>query len=205
MHQRLISASLLFVSTLLAQAALGGALDIEPRASLAFRYNDNPTLLADESDPDSTASAVTDFSVRVSQKAEDASLEFTPLLRRIEYFKDKFDGLSTTEYYLSGEITKQAGEVVSLGGLFDFRNVSVLTAEDSDPNDPNQNASATFLQIDDSIERLSANPYLTWNLSQIDTLTISGQMLRVDNEKRLSPRADYTVRSATIAYQRALR
>jgi len=202
MRQSVIPASgVLVASLLLAQSALGGKLDIEPSASVTVRYSDNPTLIPDESDPESALSTLTDFSIKIGQQARDTSLAFNPKIRRIEYFDSKFDQANGTEYFLDGEIVKYR-ELGSFGSNFRFANQTVLTAEDSDPNDPNPDASANFLQVDDRVERLTAAPFINWNLSEIDFLTISGQLTRVDQIKRLSPRADYTVKSGSIAYKR---
>lgn len=204
MRQTLTSASSIIVFALmLAQPALAGRLDIEPSVSVAVRYSDNPTLIPDESDPDSALSTIADVNFVVQQQAPDTSLVFNPKFRRIEYFDSKFDKADGNEYFLDGEIIKSR-ELFSFGSNFRFANQTVLTAEDSDANDPNPDASANFLQVEDRVERLTVAPFLNLNLTEIDFLTVTGQLARVDQIKRLSPRADYNVRFLSIAYQRAM-
>ncbi len=194
---------LLVVLLLLSQAALGGRLDFEPAASLTLRFSDNPTLIPEESEPESAASTVTQLSARIAQQAPDTSLEFNPIIRRIEYFDSNFDEANGNEYLLYGQISKIRG-LASLGSSFQFTNLTVLTSEAANPNDPNPGASGNFLRVDDRVENLSVSPFIYLNLSEIDLLTFTGQIARVDQIKRLSPRADYTSWSGSIAYQRAL-
>ncbi len=194
---------LFVVSLLLSQTALGGRLEFEPAAAVTLRYSDNPTLIPDESDPEAAASAVTELSARIAQQSPDTSLVVNPKFRRIEYFDSKFDEASGNEYLLDGQISKSRGQA-SLGSGFRFTNLTVLTAEAADPNDPNPGVSGNFLRVDDRVENLTASPFIYLNLSEIDFLSFTGQISRVDQIKRLSPRADYTSWSGSIAYQRSL-
>lgn len=181
----------------------GGTLELESQASTTVSYNDNPLLRPSESDPDSTASAVLDYQLKVSQSSANTDLTFTPRISRLEYPSGKFSDLSATEYRLNADLTQSYG-LIEAGGQLSATNLTVLTAEDSDPESPIADSTGNFLSRNERVENISVSPYLTWTMSELDLITFSAFGARVDRTTRFGPRADYNVRQGSIRYQRAL-
>ncbi len=193
----------LFICAAVSHSAIGGDLEITPRVYTTLGYNDNLRLQPDVSNPGSTTYLSASIRADIEQRSADISLSFSPEIKRVEYAAKEFQDLDATEYFLNGSVEKYLSRG-QIGSTFRFVNQTVISSEDSDPEDPNLNASANFLNRDNRIENLTVSPYLSWSLSPADVLTFTTSFSRVDHIKKFGPLVDYTAMQAGIIYRHTL-
>lgn len=197
---RLPAITLVFFITL---PALGGELKIDPQLLTTINYNDNLSLLSEDLDIDAALYAVASLSVEIEQQSADTRLFLRPNIKQIEFAESQFEDLNATDYLLNGKIDRQMRRG-TFGLSFSFVNQSILSSEDSDPEDPDPASSANFLQRDNRVENLSVQPYASWALSQADIVRFSGNFTHADYTKKYGPQADYTTFGGSINYRHAL-
>jgi len=204
MHSKSKTCLTLLIALLLtSQAGYAGPWEIKPRASGTIRYEDNPALIPKSRKPLDAYSTVTSLEATVEKLETDSSIYITPLIRQFYYPDNKYSELNGTEYFLVADYEKR-GNTIRWAANFRFDNIRAITSEDSDPNDPGQSGSGTFLKLDDRVETLSFTPRASWSITERDLVDATLGATRVDQIKHFSPRADYDYIFAALGYRRAL-
>jgi hypothetical protein len=186
-----LSASLL----LLSQAAGASAWESEGKAALGGRFSDNPTLLPDSRNPDSTMSTVGSLTMSFVRLFDNNQISIEPRVTR-NYFPDRdFKNAEHTNLYLdtSGSIRRERS---SYSLSMNASDQGILASEQDD--------SGNFASVDDTRQQWSISPSATWNLSRLDQLTVGGAYTDTNFKKDFTGRSDFNLASVRLGYLRQI-
>lgn len=191
------------VSALGAGTASAGQWENSNLAAIVGRYDDNPTLLPDAEDPDSTTLLVATYDSEFLYREPDRQYTFTPRIQGVYYPDRDFKDLDRIEYFLRANANFQ-GLRFNWGINGSYSSQSILSSEDADPENPDSDASGNFLRVDDTRDTLSIAPNFSWAMSERDQINGSVVYSVVDHELDFTGRADFDTYALNLNYQRSL-
>jgi hypothetical protein len=187
----------LFATVLFAapRSALADEWIAEGRLSFGARYSDNPTMVPDVNDPESTQGTVSTAAVEFERQADNRNYSIRPRVTRNWYPDRDLKDAEHTNLYLEGS----AGIAFlrsrwNIG--FDVSDQGILTSE--------QDESANFLNVDDTRRSLSVTPSVTLNLTPKDQLSVNMSVTDIDFDEEFNTRFDYTSTGAGFFYNRLI-
>jgi hypothetical protein len=166
---------------------------------LSADWNDNPALIDDNLDPDSTFRFLAVYDGEFERRDDNTILELSPRFTTDYYTDRTFSDLETTEYFLPGSFSYQQPTTVwSLG--FNASQQSVLSSEES----TSQGVTSDFLQSDDTLTQFSLSPGVNWRLSERDELLFNLSYSLNDYNLDFTNRTDSTTVGVNTSYRRSL-
>jgi hypothetical protein len=176
-----------------------GAWDWASQVNLSSVWSDNPALIPDSRDPQSTFRMLGAFSAKVLYASPTSTLRFEPRVTR-DYYPDKdLEDLQSTDFFLPGSYRYTRPTTNwSLG--WNLSRQIVLSDEGTLSQDPDTNR----LNVDDRVYRASLAPTVRWNLSEKDQIMLSINAGVTRYERELTSRADGDSYGGMLSYNRAI-
>lgn len=183
---------------LLAQQALGQALDIRPQIDARLEYNDNPRMqLQDEDDSFGT---ILDARLPMTWATQRTELIFNPRAVIHWYSDSDDDDLERTDWYLNGTALRRFTKS-EIGLNAGYREVGVLSSEleeavpeDPDIDDPGTGTGDGLLpiRVDETREQWDVSPYWTYQMDQSNSWTVEASYTDTTFDKAdITGRADW--------------
>ncbi|MEE4185874.1 MAG: hypothetical protein V2J12_08915 [Gammaproteobacteria bacterium] len=193
----------LLAITLASTAARGGSWDNEGELSATASYSDNPGLLTELQNPQGALATVATARANLRYIDPNRETAIVPTLRQTYYPDSDFRDLNQTDYLLRVS-TSTLERRITWGVDFNYDDQGILSAEDTNPDDPNDGGDANFLRADDRRERISFAPRLNLQVSPKDLLSVSVNYSTVDFELDFTDRSDFDAYGGSITYDRQL-
>jgi len=168
------------------------------RATLNANWNNNPALVVDSRDPESTFRMVAGLAGNLVRLADGSTLEFRPRVTRDYYPDEKFKDLESTDFFLPGRYNQQRlRSSWSLG--WNATRQNVLSDEDTLADEP-----VTSLNADDTVYRLRLSPAVSWIMTQRDQLSLLTSLSKTEFDKEFTGRADTEAAVISVSYSHSL-
>ena len=193
----------LLAMTLVSATAWAGAWENEGEFSAAASYSDNPGLLTELQNPEGALATVATARANLRFIDPNREVAIVPTLRQTYYPDSDFRDLNQTDY-LFRISTNTLERRVTWGAELAYDDQGILSAEDTNPDDPNDGGDANFLRADDRRERFVAAPRLNLQISPQDVVSVSVNYTIVDFELDFTDRSDFDSYGGSINYDRQL-
>lgn len=168
---------------------------VEGQLGFGARYSDNPTLLPDTNDPKSTEGTVGSAAIEFERESTNRRYSFRPRVTRNWYPDRDLKDAEYTNLYLDGS-----------AGITNQRNVLNISFSASDQGilASEEDASAGFLNVDDTRKQFTVSPSVAFLVSPKDQISISTSFTDVDFERDFTSRFDYESRNISVFWNRTI-
>ena len=184
-------------------SAIAGQWQSESLTSFSTSYNDNPTLLPTELNPQSTASMTAFYESEFTYLTPASTFGIAPRVQGIYYLDRDLSDLDTINYFLTLDSTVRRA-LVNWGITAGLDQQNILSSEDTDPNDPDSGGDGNFLRADDTLTRYRVSPRVSWTPTPQDSLSLGLNYTVVDYDLDFTGRSDFETYAITLNYQRIL-
>jgi hypothetical protein len=185
--------------TFASQPASADKWNYGSRAGLNSDWNDNPALLNDNIDPQSTFRFLASYDGALERNDRNTTFSIKPRITRDYYPDRQFSNLETTDYFLPGSYAYRR-PVTSWILSYNASRQSVLSNEET----ISQGAPAGTLQGDDTLTQLSLAPSVSWQVTEKDLLRLGANYGTNDYGLEFTGRSDTTSTGANFSYRRTL-
>lgn len=185
------------------QSASAGVWDNEGLIATSVRWSDNPALLSDIQETESTLALVASAQGEFSFIDPNREITIVPKIVQTYYPDRDFSDLDQTDYFLRVS-TNTRDKLINWGGSVSYDDQGILTAEDANLEDPDDSGDANFLSADDRRERIAITPTFSWAPTTKDLVSVSAGFSRVDFDQEFTGRADFDTYTTAVNYQRSV-